>query len=294
MIRGRRPLSAFSLDILSVISYEEIHNIWYARFRPSLTLVIQRGAPMRIRLSLLVALVIISLFAALIILLTGSVAYATPIGGLSFNLGGPGPGVSISSGVGFIQRDVHVILDDNIVTEADSSRFLVKLDVAPMQYLDIFGIIGAANFKLARFNSSYPAYRGDLVTCYGGGLRPQIFPLWFYKTNFSVDADLQYLAFTTEDQIDGKTVEARYQEGQASLLVSYRMKGIVPYGGFKYNPINIDITGTKNDLKGDMDVGIFIGADYFVTPSVYFTAELSIFSETSFFLMVGYNYPPKN
>jgi len=230
---------------------------------------------------------VLSLLAVFLLVLPVSAALAAPIGGLSYNVGGPG--FSLSSGVGYVQRDVHVFEDDEIVDEARSSRWFVKLNIGPIDYIDFYGIMGAADFKLADSN-----YRGNLATVYGGGLRPQIFPMWLFKSNLVVTADLQYLAFTTEDELEGHDIEARYQEFQAALVIAYRLKGIVPYGGLKYNPINVDFTGTKNDMRGDMDAGVFIGTDYFVTPSVFFNAELSIFSETSIFLMVGYGYPAQH
>jgi hypothetical protein len=241
---------------------------------------------------------LLAILAAGFVILAAVPAFAMPLGGLSYNIGGPA--FSLSSGVGFIQRDVHVILDDKVIGEATSSRWTARLDVGPMDYFDFYGTIGAADFKLSGVeggeNNANVSnhYRGGLVTVYGGGIRPQLFPLWFFKTKLNVSADFQYAAFTTEDEIGGRNIEARYQEGQIALIVSYNLRDVIPYGGLKYNPINIDFTGTKNDLKGDMDSGVFIGADYFVTPNVFFTGELSIFSETSIFLMVGYNYPPSH
>ncbi|MCZ7584917.1 MAG: hypothetical protein M5R36_17165 [Deltaproteobacteria bacterium] len=185
-----------------------------------------------------------------------------------------------------MQRDVHVIEDDSIVDEAASSRFLVKLNLAPLDILDVYGLGGAADFSLDDAN-----YRGTLATLYGGGIRPMLLPLWFFQSDLNVSADLQYLAYTTSDEIAGEDIEARYQEFQAALIIAYKLQGVVPYGGVKFNPITIHMTGVDNDLAGDTNAGVFIGTDYFVTPNVFFNGELSIFSETSIFLMVGYGYP---
>ncbi len=54
------------------------------------------------------------------------------------------------------------------------------------------------------------------------------------------------------------------------------------------------IQNIRQALETAEHSGVFIGTDYFVTPSVFFNAELSIFSETSIFLMVGYGYPAQH
>lgn len=220
---------------------------------------------------------------AAVVLILAAAASAMPVGGLSYNIGGPS--FSISSGVGFLQRDVHVIRHDIEVDEATSSRWLVKANVAPFDYLDAYGTVGAADFKLEDSN-----YRASLVTAYGGGMKLQVLPLWFFKSNLNVAADLQYIAFHAQDEVEGVEIDSRYKEFQAAAVIAYKLRDVVPYGGLKYNPVLVDITGKKNDLEGDMDGGVFIGADFYVTPTVFFTGELSIFSETSIFLMVGYNF----
>ncbi len=207
-------------------------------------------------------------------------AWASPMGGLAYNL--MTPGVSISSGVGFTQRDVHTLKDERIVDESSSSRFLIKLDIAPIKFFDFYGLVGAADYQLDDVD-----YRGNLATAYGVGIKPMLFPLGF-DSRLNVAADLRYLAYTAEDH----NIEARYQEFQGALTIAYLLRGVAPYGGLKYNPILVGVTGDKNDLEGEMDAGVFIGCDYFVTPNVFFTGEISIFSETSIHLMVGYNYPP--
>ncbi len=206
-------------------------------------------------------------------------AVATPIGGLSYNIGGPG--FSVSSGVGFTLRDVHVIKEESIIDESSSSRFLNKLNVAPVDYLDVYALFGAADYQLADAD-----YRGRLAPMYGGGVRPMILP-YGWDIPLNVSADVRYLAFTTSDH----KVEGRYQEFQAALIIAYKAEGVMPYGGLKYNPIDVGISGRHNDLEGEMDSGLFIGCDWFVTPNVFFAGELAIFSETSAHLMVGYNYP---
>ncbi len=223
---------------------------------------------------------IIGLTAVVFLALGCASALASPMGGLAYNL--MTPGVSISSGVGFMQRDVHRIKDERIVDESSSSRFMVKLDIAPVKYFDVYGLVGAADYQIDDVD-----YRGNLATAYGGGVKQMLFPFGF-DSRLNVLADVRYLAYTTEDH----NIEARFQEFQGALTIAYLLRGVAPYGGLKYNPIHVGITGDRNDLEGEMNAGVFIGCEYFVTPNVFFTGEISIFSETSIHLMVGYNYPP--
>ncbi|MCB1154677.1 hypothetical protein KDL45_13565 [bacterium] len=224
------------------------------------------------------------LLLVLVLAVWTSVASATPVGGTAANSGAPG--FIFNSGVGFTMRDMEADKDDQIVDEAQSSRFLAKLDVVPSKYIDAYGLIGAADFQLDDAD-----YRGTLATAYGGGARGELFPLWFYSTPFRVAVDVNYLTFTTEDTLGGQDIKARYEEYQASALLAYQWQGITPYGGFKYNPTYVTMEGSRNNLVGDTDYGVFIGLDYFVTPNVFFAGELSIFAETSIFLAVGFTFP---
>lgn len=208
-------------------------------------------------------------------------AQAAPVGGLSYNLGARGFAFSAGAGVGFVQRDVHVIENDQLVDESSSSRFLIKVDVAPAYFIDIYALGGAADFQMDDAD-----FRGALTGAWGGGARLMLLP-YSLKTDLNVTLDAQYVGFTAEDH----DVKAKSDESQVALIIAYKLRGIVPYGGFKYNPVKVQFAGDDNDLTGDQEAGVFIGTDYFITPNVFFTGELSIFSETSLFLMVGYNMP---
>jgi hypothetical protein len=206
-------------------------------------------------------------------------AFAASVGGLSYNIG---PSFSIGGGVGFSMRDVHVITDDSISDEARSSRFLIKADIAPVRYVDVYGLIGAGDLQL---NDVRPKYQGTLGTTWGVGLRPQLFPLT-WRSPLNVTLDAQYLDNQTRDG----SMEARTHEIQGSLIFAYVMKSLAPYGGVKYDHMITHFSGVNNDIVGDIDWGAFIGCDYFVTQNVFFNLELSIFAETGFYLSTGYKY----
>jgi len=206
-------------------------------------------------------------------------ANAASVGGLSYNIG---PSFSIGGGVGFSMRDVHVIEDDSITDEARSSRFLVKADVAPIRYVDVYGLIGAGDLQL---NDVRPKFQGTLGTTWGVGLRPQLFPITL-RSPLNITLDAQYLDNQTHDG----DVDARTYEIQGSLIFAYVMKSLAPYGGIKYDHAITHFSGSHNDVVGDLDWGAFIGCDYFVTQNVFFNLELAIFAETGFYLSTGYKY----
>jgi len=222
----------------------------------------------------------VGLLAVMIGVLIGagwSHSLALGLGGVSYNIG---PGFSLNGGVSFSMRDVHVIEQEKITDEMTSSRFLLKADVAPVKYVDIYGLGGVSDLQLDDGD-----FEGTLGWMWGAGLRPQLFPLtWSSPVNITLDA--QYMELYTRDD----TIDARMSEIQGSLIVAYVMRSLAPYGGVKYDHIIAHFEGAENDLAADLEWGIFIGCDYFVTQNVFFNLELSIFSETAFYLAAGYKY----
>lgn len=220
---------------------------------------------------------IIIAIAFVVILSHQGSAFALSNGGLSYNIG---PSFSLGAGVGFSTRDVHVIEDDEITDEMMSSRFTVKADVAPIRYVDIYGLVGMSDLQLDDGD-----FEGTLGTLWGVGLRPQLFPLaWRSPMNITLDGQYSEV-FTRDDKS-----EARLNELQISLIFAYVMHSLAPYGGIKYDHMMTQFDGSDNDIVGDMDWGAFIGCDYFVTQNVFFSLELAIFAETAFFLATGYKY----
>jgi hypothetical protein len=219
----------------------------------------------------------IALCATAVILLTGSSAWALGLGGLSYNIG---PSFSLGAGVGWSMRDIYVIENNDITDEMTSGRFLVKANVAPIKYVDVYGLLGVSDLQLDDGD-----FEGTLGTIWGVGLRPQLFPLtWQSPLNITLDG--QYAEVLTRDD----TVAARMNELQVSLIFAYVMRSLTPYGGVKYDRMVTHFDGSENDVIGDMEWGTFIGCDYFVTQNVFFGLELSIFTETAFFLSTGYKY----
>ena len=216
----------------------------------------------------------------IVLLVFSMPAAATPVGGLSYNIARDYFTFSVSGGVSFGQRDVHLDDNDDVQDELNSSRFIAKIDIAPVKYVDFYMITGAADLQLDDGD-----FKGFLSPMLGAGLRPNLFPL-VWESNLFVSADLQYLTYNTAD---GDT-SAKLQEFQAGIIVSYVLRGLAPYGGLKYDEAYVQFEGNENDMSGDIDFAVFVGCDYFVTPNVFFNVDLNIFSETRIYAGVGYKY----
>jgi hypothetical protein len=213
----------------------------------------------------------------IVLLACAGAASALSVGGLSYNIG---PSFSVGAGVSFAQRDVDLVDDHNATDVIASSRFLVKADVAPIRYIDIYGLIGTSDLRMDKYD-----FQGSLGTMWGVGLRPQLFPLTL-KSPINITLDAQYSELYTSDE----NVRARASELQISLVFAYVMKSIVPYAGIKFDYAKVIFSGSHNDVRGDLPWGGMIGVDYYVTQNVFFNLELSIFSETAFYLQTGYKY----
>jgi hypothetical protein len=204
-------------------------------------------------------------------------AHAASDGGLSYNIG---PSFSVGAGVGYSMRDVHLSSNWADTDVLSSSRFLVKPDIAPVRYVDIYGLIGAAELELQNRK-----FDGTLGLDWGVGLRPQLFPLvWNNPLNITLDG--QFVQTRSADH----NTHATLDEVQASLIFSYVMKSLAPYGGLKYDHTWMEFKSKRNEMQDKLDWGLFIGCDYFVTQNVFFNLELTIFAETAAFLSTGYKY----
>jgi hypothetical protein len=159
----------------------------------------------------------------------------------------------------------------------------VKPTVSFLDWLEVYGLIGAADWRLDQ-----EGFKGVLGTQYGGGLRLRVFPWFWEKTGiFNIDLDAQANGLKTSDNHRNANV----WEYQFSGIVSKEFQVFIPYVGVKYTLMgaNFSPTGSAN-MAADTFWGVFIGLDYFVTPFVFFSAELHIFTDTAVNLGVGFKY----
>ena len=230
------------------------------------------------------------------ILLAASCLAATAV--LAAPVGGPAQALrpmsfSASAMVSFALRDVHADQHPGDGEMATSSRLLVKATFAPLRFLDVYGTIGAADWRMrgAGLESTLGAW-------YGGGFRLRVFPWFWQETGFlNVELDGQIAGLSTRSASADRSafgsgrVRVEYFEYQATLLASKRFEVFVPYLGVCYNRSGVKFSpGGSRDARPDFEWGALVGLEYFVTPQVYFTAEVHIFTENSFTLGAGFAY----
>jgi hypothetical protein len=200
---------------------------------------------------------------------------------------------SAAAMVGFAFRDVHVIRDEDTGEMATSSRLLVKAQFAPLKFLGVYGTIGAADWRMRDIG-----LESVLGVWYGGGVRLRVFP-WFWEDKgfLNVELDGQIAALSTRSgNADLKAfgdddVRVEYWEYQASLLVSKRFEVFVPYLAVCYNRSGVQFApGGSLNARPDFPWGALVGLEYFVTPQVFFTAEVHIFTENSIYVGAGFAY----
>jgi hypothetical protein len=204
-------------------------------------------------------------------------ARASQTGGLASPLGVGG--LAVSATLGYGQTDVEDGRDDQV----DSHKVLFRAEYGVADALDLYATLG-----LTDADFDHEDFHGSLGETLGAGVRYGL--LNFRESALKLVLDLQGEYFRSKDG-DQKVQQQAYH--LAAYMVKEigaagRVGYIYPYGGLRvsyayYNGSN----GVDNYTAQDF-VGVFGGLDYFVTPNVYFSGELHLFDETSFYMGVGY------
>jgi hypothetical protein len=217
--------------------------------------------------------------AAGVILLLSGAAYGAQTGGLASPLGPGGFATSVTLGYG--ERDVRDGRRDEVVTR----RILLRAQAGVLDGLDLYGTVGLGDLDFDRADFS-----GSLGETFGGGVRVGL--LSFPESALKLVLDLQGEYLRSTD--GGKRV--RHQAYHAATYVvrevgaARRVGYFFPYGGVRVSYARYDGNRGVPDTEGDDFVGVFGGADYFVTPNVYFSGELHLFDETGLYLGAGYRF----
>lgn len=206
-------------------------------------------------------------------LMPGSV-FAGSVGALGLRVGQQR--LVISTDVSYIQRDVTA---DDAEDEITCHRLIAKVQYGVIDYVDLYGQIGFSDliFKDAEFESTI-----DFI--YGGGVK--ITPVVSAAEDIFASIDLQFLYSNPSDH----HISAKYYEYHAAAVVAGKWETFYPYGGLRYSNVVIDVEDVREDAKGDVNVGVFLGSEYFVNPNVFFNLEIKIFDVNAIYLGVGYKF----
>ncbi|MHB8762794.1 MAG: hypothetical protein ACYDA8_00400 [Deferrisomatales bacterium] len=220
----------------------------------------------------------IALAGTLAVLFAGP-SMAAQTGGLATPLG-PG-GFATSATLAYAERDVRDGRDDEVA----AFRALLRAQVGALDGLDVYGTVGLSDLEFDRVD-----FEGALGESLGLGLRYGM--LNFPEQAVKLVLDLQGEYFRSRDG----SKKVRHQGGHvATYLVKEvgaagRVGYVNTYGGVRVSYAWYEGSGGVDDYRGDDFVGLFGGADYFVTPNVFFSGELHLFDEFSAYLGVGYRF----
>ncbi len=180
--------------------------------------------------------------------------------------------------MGYSQRDL-----DGGGDEAQSRRLLFKGGFGFGEGLDGYAMLGFSDLKYS--GTDFSGSLGELI---GLGVRYGGFLIGEGPARLVLDFQWEY--FSSEDGNIDARVDATHlaayvvREFGAAGKVGY----FYPFGGIRYSMVNYSNDGP--DFHEDERIGIFGGADYFVSPNVFFSGEMHVFDEESVLLSAGYRF----
>jgi len=223
------------------------------------------------------------------ILLVCSLAYAMPMGGLSYIP--EAFSMSLSIHLGYQQQDqelMHSPQDVESQGTSYSSYLGLKLGIYPADFVGFFASFGTGDWRMSEIE-----YQSFLGIDYAGGVAFKIFP--WERSAFQTVLALSVGGFQSSGSAHiGKEQrnDIENMEYQGSLLFSYAVeRNIIPFGGIRY-----DASYTRFSPRYQYNMtpsgkwGVQLGLDYFVTPYVFFSGEMQIFERTAVYMGVGLKY----
>ena len=188
---------------------------------------------------------------------------------------------AVSATVAYGVRDVVDHGDDEVTT----LKMLLRGEFGVLDGLDLYGLLGLSSLSFDDAN-----FDGSLGPTLGIGARYGL--LNFPESNLRIILDVQAEYSRVED--GSKRVSQQRYHAATYVLKEFGAAGRVgyfyPYAGLKLSYARFDGSGGMDDYHSEDWLGIFAGADYFVSPNVYFSGEAHLFDETSLSLGVGYRF----
>ncbi len=181
-------------------------------------------------------------------------------------------------GVSYIYRPLEN--PQGYVDSIRSLQLILRGGMGITNYINILliGGLNDANKKIGHF-------KGTLSPFYGLGIR--LIPLSedFSVINLSLQSDFTYSRINGITSIGNSNlywIKFDFKLGASKLFNNF----LGLYGGLKYT---YNIIKVANEPRADSQVpwGIYIGADYFVTPYVFFEVEMHNFDQDALFMFVG-------
>ncbi len=194
--------------------------------------------------------------------------------------GVPLKNMEFSTGIGlsYIYRPLEN--PQGYVDNVRSFQLILKGGMGLTDYINVF-LIGGMNDA----NKEIGDFKGTLSPFYGLGLR--LIPMRedVYIINLSLEMDFTYSKISGIVDTGNTNLywsKFDFKLGASKFIDNYL--GI--YGGLKYSYQIIKMAG-QDTSKSQVPWGIYIGADYFVTPYVFFEVEMHNFDQDALFMLVG-------
>lgn len=212
--------------------------------------------------------------------LAAGASHASNAGGLAWPVG-PG-GFASSVTIAYAEQD----LEDSGET-VSTFRNLLRAQFGLLDDLDVYGAVGTSDLEVSDSDEG-----GGRGFTFGGGIH--------YSMVRAADASIRLMLNLEAEwlNVDGVKRDA-YQAG-VYVVKQYGAAGTTgyffPYAGARvsysrYRGGDFDDTDPGNDTdKAENFIGFFAGADYFVSPNVFFSGEVHLFDEMSVYGTAGYRF----
>lgn len=191
------------------------------------------------------------------------------------------PGATLNKGAWALGPEVsgvgREISDrDNMRYDTESWRLLLKGSYGIMDWLEIFGRMRGATFKIRG-----TAFDSSLGIAGGGGLKGTFLDPPGHPLRYSVGGQFLYT------QTDSQGGTGKWFEYDLWLGVSYKdIRKVIPYGGVVYSQVNGKVENFSpkpalDDFRSPTSAGIFFGVRWSMSQKTHLGIEARLFSENS-------------
>jgi hypothetical protein len=211
----------------------------------------------------------------LLTLLSALPCGATQVGGLAWPVGQGGFTSSLS--VGYAEQGVK----DGTNDRASTFRNLLRAEAGLSDEISVYGAFGVSDIDLG--DAHYRAGRGGSA---GGGLRWGLVRTADRSLQLALSLDAEYLKVGDVSRTNYRAATYVVKQYGASGSIGF----FYPYAGFDVSYANYSGRHGVGDFHSRDFIGVFAGADYFVSPNIYFSGEIHLFDESSAYGTVGYKF----
>lgn len=210
--------------------------------------------------------------------LAGGSALAAMTGGLAYP---PAPGeATLSMTLAYSERD---LAGGDVADQARSRRFFFKADFGVAPQVDIYALLGLTDLSYREAD-----FEGNLGEAAGLGVRYS--PVTFAdRTKLVFDMQAEYAASNEGDE----SVRSQAYHAAAYFAGEFGSTGragyFYPFAGVRLSYAEYANEGFR-DYHSDNVFGLFGGADLFINPNAYISAEFHLFDENAFYLGLGYRF----